>query len=154
MRTCGGKPGWAVIIYREFVDVYLFTRLEPNFRRPIDYACLYRGNYKFLRLPVVLTLPYSCARHRSSQPQSPLRLILRSQMFRKLWLAYLSALQTFLNRFSAPLPLSPVWPQHLSFKFLRPRRLEDRLLSSGPMSPTIRTVSFSLPYVLEHLDLF
>lgn len=82
--------------YREFVDVYLFTRPRSQILegRLITHVCI-EGNYKFLRLPVVF--PYSCARRRSSQPQSPLRLASRSQMFRKLWLACLSALQTFLN---------------------------------------------------------
>jgi hypothetical protein len=98
-RRCGGKPGWAVIIYREFhrrLPLYQ-ARSQILEGRLITRVCV-EGTINSSDPRRFFT--HSCAHRRSSQPPSHLRLDLRSQMFRKLWLAYLSSLQTFLNRFS------------------------------------------------------
>lgn len=91
--------------------------------RQCQHQCQCHCLKTVLRILVVFSC--SCAHRRSSQPKGPLRLVLPGNL--------------------APLLLSPVWPQHLSFKFLRTRSPEEGLPSSGSISPTIRTVTLTPP---------
>ena len=90
---CGEKSGWAFIIYKGihrrrplYRPIRLGTKILEG--RLITRVCI-EGTINSSD-PVVC--PYSCAHRRSSQPQTHLRLVLRSQMFGKLWLAHLSSL--------------------------------------------------------------
>jgi len=140
----------------EVIDVLIFARRQILEGRLITHVCIKGTINSSCPVVVVHSLVHRC----SSQPQnfvSTSRLVLRSKMFSKLWLVHLSSIKTFIDfpENLVLLPSLPLWPQHSFFKFLRTRRPGERLPSSGPMSPTIRTSSFSVSYVpCEHLDLF